>query len=314
MRRVCLFAAYDRDGVVDDYVVDYVRELSRFADVYYLADGAMEESELAKLADITKGAWGRRHGEYDFGSYARLAEQVGWDLIEQYDELMLVNDSCYLLKPLAEVFARMDARACDWWGLQATKGIFPTRHLPVNQFRDPLPMQAVRTASVDGFEQDYTYDFHIGSYFVVYRKPVIDDPEFRRYLGSVVNQSTKLNIVLKYEIGLTHWLIQHGHPFDTFVSRLYPFHGVFTQWYFRLLDEGFPLLKRRLLAENPFLVPRLADWSELISEKVPGADVAAFERNLVRVSDPDRLRRSLSVGEAVTAVDEPVPAAAPEQR
>ena len=151
-----------RDGVVDDYVVDYVRELSAFADVYYLADGPMEESELAKLAGITKGAWGRRHGEYDFGSYARLAEQVGWDLIEQYDELMLVNDSCYLLKPLAEVFARMDARACDWWGLQATKGTYVTRQLPVNQFRDPMPMQAVRTASVDGFEQDYTYDFHIG--------------------------------------------------------------------------------------------------------------------------------------------------------
>ena len=79
VRRVCLFAGYDPDGVVDDYVVDYVRELSRFADVYYLADGEMAASELAKLADITQGAWGRRHGEYDFGSYARLAELVGWD-------------------------------------------------------------------------------------------------------------------------------------------------------------------------------------------------------------------------------------------
>ncbi|HEY5846099.1 MAG TPA: hypothetical protein VIT42_04825, partial [Microlunatus sp.] len=58
VRRVCLFAGYDRDGIVDDYVVDYVRELSRFADVYYLADGEMAASELAKLADITKGAWG----------------------------------------------------------------------------------------------------------------------------------------------------------------------------------------------------------------------------------------------------------------
>ena len=46
--------------------------------------------------------------------------------IEQYDELMLVNDSCYLLRPLAEVFAEMDGRACDWWGLQATKGTWVT--------------------------------------------------------------------------------------------------------------------------------------------------------------------------------------------
>ena len=37
-RRVCLFALYDPDGLVDDYVVDYVTELARFADVYVLAD------------------------------------------------------------------------------------------------------------------------------------------------------------------------------------------------------------------------------------------------------------------------------------
>src|SRR5690606_9293054 len=40
-RRICLFAGYDPDGLVDDYVVRYVRELSRHADVYYLADCAM---------------------------------------------------------------------------------------------------------------------------------------------------------------------------------------------------------------------------------------------------------------------------------
>ena len=122
VRRVCLFAGYDRDGIVDDYVVAYVRELSRFADVYYLADSPMEQSELDKLAGITLGAWAVRHGAYDFGSWSMLARDlVGWDVIDGYDELLLVNDSCYLLRPLDEVFAEMDATACDWWGLQAAK-------------------------------------------------------------------------------------------------------------------------------------------------------------------------------------------------
>ena len=308
MRRVCLFAAYDPDGVVDDYVIDYVRELARFADVYYLADCAMQESELAKLAELTVGAWGERHGEYDFGSYSRLAEIVGWETIEQYDELLLVNDSCFLLRPLDEVFARMDARACDWWGLQSTKGIGPTRWLPVNQFRDPLPMESVRTALIDGFEQDYTYDFHVASFFLAYRKPVIEDPEFRRYLGSVTSQDDKFYVILKYEIGMTHWLIQHGHSFDNFLSRLYPFHGSYTKWYTRLLDEGFPLLKRRFLADNPFRVPLLFEWPEMIKAKVPGVDIGVFERNLVRVTDPEKLQSSLNIGEATTWEDKPVPA------
>ncbi|GAB6936576.1 CDP-glycerol glycerophosphotransferase family protein [Isoptericola variabilis] len=307
VRRVCLFAAYDADGTVDDYVVEYVRELSRFADVYYLADSEMSDDELAKLSEITVGAWADRHGEYDFGSYKRLAERVGWETLETYDEMLLVNDSCYLLRRLDEVFARMDARAADWWGLQATKGLARDRRAAQSLFREPIPMDSVRYSALDRFEEDYTYDFHVASYFLAYRAPVIRDPEFRRYLGSVTGQSNKLNIVRKYEIGLTRWLVQHSHPFDTFVDHLYPFHPIFTEWYFRLLDEGFPLLKRFFLSENHYHVPRLKDWKERVLAKAPGADVESFERNLVRVTDPDKLRASLWIGTEQGVEDAPVP-------
>src|SRR5690606_15067800 len=87
-RRICLFAAYDLDGTVDDYVVEYLTDLSRHADIYYLADSRMSDHELAKLSEVTKGAWAIEHGRYDYGSYSILAEElVGWDVIDTYDEL-----------------------------------------------------------------------------------------------------------------------------------------------------------------------------------------------------------------------------------
>jgi hypothetical protein len=307
VRRICMFAGYDPDGVVDDYVVDYVAELARFADVYYLADSAMPATELEKLAEHTRGAWGERHGEYDFGSYARLAGKVGWATIEQYDELLMVNDSGYLLRPLDEVFARMTGRSCDWWALQSTKGTRQTRHQPVNQFREPIPMETVRSALLDEFETDDVYDFHLGSYFLAFRSPVVNDPEFRRYLSSVTIQERKRVIVHKYEIGLTHWLIQHGHALDTFIPRLYPFHPIFTRWYFRLLDEGFPLLKRYFLAENHYRVPGLLEWPELVRARLPDLDVSPFERNLARVTEPQKLSDSLRIGEPSATADDPVP-------
>ena len=315
VRRVCLFAGYDPDGIVDDYVVAYVRELARHADVYYMADQVMGPGELAKLGEHTKGAWAERHGEYDFGSYSRLVDRVGWSTLEQYDEVLLVNDSGYLLRPLDDVFARMDQRACDWWGLQATKGIYRTRNVPVNQFHEPIPMEAVRGPLLDRFEQDYTYDFLVGSYFLAYRRPVFTDPQFRRYLGSVAHQERKHTIVQKYEVGLTRWLIHHGHPFDTFVDHLYPLHPVYTPWYFRLLDEGFPLFKRYFLTRNHYQVPHLADWADRVRAKVPDADVATIERNLTRVADPDDLRRNLALGSESGVQDLPVPAEllAPEE-
>jgi len=98
-KRISLFAGYDVDGLIDDSVILFVKELSRHSDVYFLSDSELQDGELDKLQDFVKGAWGIRHGEYDFGSYKRLAcYLVGWDKIEEYDELILVNDSSYLLK------------------------------------------------------------------------------------------------------------------------------------------------------------------------------------------------------------------------
>lgn len=297
VRRICLFAAFDPDGLVDEVLVAYLRELSRHADVHLLADCEMQPGELAKLGGIVASARAERHGEYDFGSWSRLIKQVGWDAVAEYDELLFVNDSCYLLRELDHVFARMDARACDWWGMQATKGMAATRSNPRNRFLEPIPLETVCTALLDTFESDYCYDFHVGSYFLAFRAPVIADAGFRRQIESITGQESKRNVILKYEAGLTRRLIATGFAFDTFIDALYPFHPVYSNWYFQLLDQGFPLLKRYLLANNHYRVRGLWRWKEKVLHKVPEADVAAIERHLRRTTDPVQLEQALHVGE-----------------
>jgi hypothetical protein len=68
-RRACLFAAYDADAHIDEYVLVYLQEMSKHADIFYMADCNIPKSELAKLKGIVKEAWAWRHGAYDFGSY-----------------------------------------------------------------------------------------------------------------------------------------------------------------------------------------------------------------------------------------------------
>jgi CDP-glycerol glycerophosphotransferase (TagB/SpsB family) len=295
-RRICLFAGYDPDGIIDDYVVALARELSRYADVYYLADCFMPQDELDKLAGYTRGRWASRHGAYDFGSYSILArDYVGWDVIESYDELLLVNDSGYLLSGLDHVFARMDATACDWWGLQATKGLARTRHVQANQFSDPIPLSEVKSKLLERFEADYLYDFHVGSNFLAYRKPVIQDRRFRRLFNAVTVQSSKLRIIQKYEIGFTHYLVGNGFAFDTFIRNLYPFHPLYTRYHFDLIREGYPFLKRYFLSENHYDTPGLSNWKKTVLDLVPHAAVEVMERNLMRVSDYTKLYRSFRI-------------------
>ena len=82
IKRICLFAGYDPDGVIDDYVVDYLRELSQYADIYYLADCEMSPEQLTRIDGYTKGAWSERHGNTTSVLFSMASWWVGND--EQY--------------------------------------------------------------------------------------------------------------------------------------------------------------------------------------------------------------------------------------
>ncbi len=291
-RRACLFAGYDADGLIDDYVLDYVRELSRHADVYYLSDGYVDPAEMGKLAEYTRGAWAISHGAYDFGSYSLLARKlVGWDVLDEYDELVLANDSGYLLRPLDQVFEEMDRRACDWWGLQLTRHDFDK----TSNGGRPLSQDEVKRQMVGERVMDELDHLHISSYFLVYRRPVLSDSGFRQRLNQVAPQSEKALVIYKYEIGLSRYLMCRGFDFSTFIPELYAFHPLYTDQYFELLERGFPILKRNFLSENSRDVPDLVRWRDRVRACVPDAPVEMVERNLLRVSPDDRLRRSFSL-------------------
>ena len=294
IRRICLFAAYDPHGLIDDYVVDYLKELAKFADVYMLTDCELQPGEDAKIAPLVKGCWAFRHGEYDFGSYARLArELVGWETIAAYDELILANDSCYLVHPLNHIFEKMDAKVTDWWGLQATKGLHHDRVAERERHPLPIPMEIVKKDYLNRFKAHNQFDFLLGSYFLVFRKSVIADGAFRAIFDSVTTQSTKLAIIRKYEVGLTYSLIDHGYNFDTYVRDLLPIHPIYSESIFDIIGDGFPLFKRLILSENHYYVADLARWKERLIAVAPNADVDVIERNLLRVSDPEKLHRNL---------------------
>ena len=107
-RRACLFAMYDPDGLVDDYVVAYVAELARHADVFVLR--RRRRCEPGQLDRLSGRAPARGCARTAATTSARGACWPGsWSAgtaLAAYDEVLLANDSCWLLRPLDEVFAR----------------------------------------------------------------------------------------------------------------------------------------------------------------------------------------------------------------
>ena len=68
--RTAVFAHYDENNQIQDYVVFYLKHLKKFVkDIIFVSDSPVEENELKKISKYVKHIIAYHHGEYDFGSY-----------------------------------------------------------------------------------------------------------------------------------------------------------------------------------------------------------------------------------------------------
>lgn len=251
MKRICLFAAYDKNNILREYVIDYLKELSQYADIYYLADSNLSETEIDKIRPYVKKAWAFKHGKYDFGSYSELAKNyVGWDEISKYDELIFANDSCFCIQSFEKVFKKMDTKILDVWSLTMT---------------DELNIYNVYLADEYLFRTDLQSAlFCLNSNFMVFRKMVIEDMDFQEFIDNVKQESSRTDVCLNYEMGLTKFILNKKYIAGAFIERIYREVFIYNSTALLLLKEGLPLVKTKIFSENPGGVKNVKKWVEII--------------------------------------------------
>jgi len=252
MKRICLFAGYNSDGIVEEYVFDYLKELSTYADIFYMAEGPVPSSmDIDKLLNCCKNIYFIDHGKYDFGSYSELAKKyVGWDIIEEYDELIFANDSCFCVQEFKKVFKTMEAYRCDVWGLLATDERNYQYYYTLEDYLN-IPSSKVPY-------------FCIGTYFIVFRNVVVKDEKFRKFINSVRKETDRHQVCMKYEIGLTRFLKKNRYKISLFIDVVYRNVIIYNEQGIRLLKRGFPLVKVKTFKENPLSVSNLHTLRMLI--------------------------------------------------
>ncbi len=192
MKRLCVFAHWDRDNIIDDYVIYYLKALKEVCEtIIFVSDCNLGSNETNKLNNIADFVLAQKHGEYDFGSYKRgflFAKEKGLE----FNELLLVNDSCYgPFYPLKPIFDKMRKKKCDFWGMtQNSYGI-------------------KRTAK----GVDLCYKPHIQTYFILLKQPTFT--LWQNFIKNVKSEDTKEDIVINYEMGLS--ILLHNAGFKSIV-------------------------------------------------------------------------------------------------
>ena len=225
MKRVAIFASFNRDGVIAPFVVYFLKELNKEVEnIVFIADNEVLPREEEKIKDVVVYSRCERHGCYDFGSYRRgfeWAEENG--LLKDADELIFCNDSCYgPIYPFEGVFTEMEKRDCDFWGMT----------------------------------ESYQISHHIQSYFMVFRKKVFSSETFKAFVSSFEKKENFWGYVENYETKFTDYLCEAGFK----CSQLCPYESITNHdekefvnpcvFPVTLLSLGIPLVKRKVFVNK----------------------------------------------------------------
>jgi hypothetical protein len=226
--RVAFIAHWSPGGAVSRSVAELARVL--VADGFDVAlvstaggDGPLHWP-VARPADLT--ILRRPNSGYDFGSWA-----IGLDRypsVAGLDEVLLLNDS--LAGPFASIdhlLAGFHASEADVWTLTDTT----------------------------------QFGHHAQSYCLGFKRGVLVRPPLADFWREIRPQPSRDEVIWRYEIGLSQMLHREGYTIEAAI----PFSRVVGDgqnptiigWR-RLLDEGFPFVKRQLLG-SPDVAPDGAD-------------------------------------------------------
>lgn len=222
MNRLSLYVFYEKNGNLRDSDRFYIEGLRKISDVAVIVNGLISKDGLKYLR---KGGYEylcRENKGYDFGAWKDYFEAENARIMQKYDEIILCNCSCYgPVFPLENVFSRMSGVKCDFWGLHRHPGI-PGKFPP-----------------------------HLQSYFLVLRRSLFSDSAFSDYLRSL-RPAASWSEAVELETHFTEHFENKGFASASYIgsslSGLYPDPTIILAD--RLLEQGFPLVKRKVFTSD----------------------------------------------------------------
>ncbi len=134
--------------------------------------------------------------------------------LDDVDEIILCNDSCFCVDSLKTAFDKMETNSCDFWSMTASN----------------------------------EYEPHLQSLFLVVKKKLFNSEVFSNYLDNVKHLDSFLEIVNTYEIPLKKTFETEGFKSASFIKA--PRKNNPTFFPIKCMKVKMPLIKRKIFVDS----------------------------------------------------------------
>lgn len=228
--RLAIYVFFDERGVVDDYIPYFLRDLKKnIKDLIVVCNGRISPEGYKCFEEFTDTILVRDNVGLDTWAYKTGLDHVGWEKLEQYDEVLMVNDTILgPVYPFAEMFATMDRRDLDFWGM--------TKHYRL---------------STNAFENEYGYTpEHLQTFFLACRASMVKSEIFQEYWDNLPKIKSYKDAVGKHETYFTKYFYDNGFQYDAYVQtddlEKYNPNPIFAESYRIMVDRKCPVFKKKL--------------------------------------------------------------------
>ena len=293
-KRLAVYCFYDRDGIVDDYVIYFLNELRKAVSwICCVVNGKLNDNGRKSLQEYADEVIERANEGLDAGAFAFVVKSR-YEEIRKYDELILCNNSFFgPLYPLSDVFSEMYGRPekYDFWGMT----IHP------------------RAEGVIHKSQKLPYvNSHVQSYFIVFTQKVINSDVFINFFRSLPEIHEFYEAVCLYELELTHVLSEAGFSYGSLVDSKDLPQANSTILYPDILirEKKFPFIKRKVFIEDYsvfFDIGRSRNAERCLDyvREQTSYDEGLIWQHIIRTEKMSELRQNLNL--CFTAGSSPAP-------
>ncbi len=282
-RRYGIYVFYDKDGIVDEYNYYFLEDLRKnLSRLLIICNGDVGPEGLERFQKIADEVVVRENKGFDITSYKLGIERYGYEELSQFDEVMVLNSTTYgPFYPFSEMFAAMDQRDVDFWG--------------ITKFHQ-VPFDPFGTIKYGYIPE------HIQSYFMVFRRSLFETEDFQNYWRNLPQINSYEEAVGFYETVFTKDFSDKGYKWDVYVNSSDLEHYTYDplrDFPRRMIEERkCPVIKRRSFFH---------DYQEAFSrsggegsreafdfiEKELGYDVGLIWKNILRLENQADVKKRM---------------------